>query len=133
MLREQAERAQQHLPFLASRPCVSVSRTGATANGSDEILLQLSIRLSPETATNDAALKMLAIHVTVDYIKVLLIKRHCRNLFNSRGEKRSRRIFTVYLSSKQEHKSVILTKSQASGVMCYRSRHSIEKHTKMFF
>lgn len=75
MLREQADRVHQHLPFLASRPCVSVLWPGATANGSDEILLQLSILLSPETATNDSALKMLAIHVL-----------HCRNLFYSQGK-----------------------------------------------
>lgn len=83
MLREQADRTQQHLPFLASRPCVSVLWPGTSANGSDEVLLQLSIQLSPETATNDAALEMLAIHVTVHNINVLLIKTHCRNLFNS--------------------------------------------------
>lgn len=58
----------------------------ATASGSDEILLQLSIQLSPETATNDAALKMLAIHVTVHYVKVLLIKNIVGIFFESMGK-----------------------------------------------
>lgn len=116
MLCEQADRARQHLPFLASRPCVTVLRPGATANSSDEILLQLSIQLSPETATNDAAFKMLPIHVTVDHINALLIKRHCRNLFNSQGEKKNNpytRVF--YIGNKL---NVILIKSYVSGVMC---------------
>lgn len=117
MLHEQADRVQQHLPFLASGPCVSVLQPGAAANDSDEILLQLSIQLSPETASNDAALKMLAIHVTVLYIKVFLIKRHVRNLFYTQEEPTHNPSITTCVIYMRSTLSVTLIKLKALEVM----------------